>query len=104
MTQGHKDILFLLELAFLVVFTIEMLLKWTGMGMAVYFADRFNCFDCSLVFFGVMGFAADVALGGSSSGRVVRILFRMFRVARLLRLAGKESTVAILLQPIFSSW
>jgi hypothetical protein len=104
MTQGHKDMLFLLELAFLVVFTIEMLLKWTGMGMAVYFADRFNCFDCSLVFFGVMGFAADVALGGSSSGRVVRILFRMFRVARLLRLAGKESTVAILLKTIFSSW
>jgi len=68
-----------------------------GMGMNVYFADRFNCFDCSLVAFGIVGAIADVALEGSSSGRVVRILFRMFRVARLLRLAGKKSTLGILL-------
>ena len=104
MTQGHKDALLFFELAFLAVFTVEMLLKWVGMGMNVYFADRFNCFDCSLVAFGIVGAIADVALEGSSSGRVVRILFRMFRVARLLRLAGKKSTLGILLQTIFSSW
>lgn len=104
MSKGHKDALVLFEVGFLVVFLIEMLIKWSGMGMSAYFADRFNCFDCTLVVFGIMGFIADLALGGSSSGRVVRILFRMFRVARLLRLAGKDSTVGILLKTIFSSW
>lgn len=102
--QWHHDLLHWLEAFFLVVFTVEMLLKWLGMGMKYYFADRFNCFDCSLVVFGLLGVMVDMVVGGSSSGRVLRILFRMFRVARLLRLAGKEGTVAVLIKTIFSSW
>ena len=60
--------------------------------------------DCSLVVFGLLGVMVDMVVGGSSSGRVLRILFRMFRVARLLRLAGKKGTVAVLIKTIFSSW
>eukprot|EP01047_Picozoa_sp_COSAG01_P045173 COSAG01_NODE_4141_length_5297_cov_78.284973_2_plen_318_part_00 len=104
MRQWHHDLLHGLEATFLIFFTVEMLLKWLGMGMKYYFADRFNCFDCSLVVFGLLGVMLDAIVGGSSSGRVLRILFRMFRVARLLRLAGKESTVAVLIKTIFSSW
>lgn len=104
MSQGHEDVLFVLELACVIAFTLEMVVKWTGMGMRQYFENRFNCFDCSLVVVGILGVIADVALGGSSSGRVVRLLFKMLRVARLMRLAGKQGHVAILLKTVFSSW
>ena len=114
MSNTHKDLLLASEIFFLFVFTVEMFMKWFGLGLGLssterankmgYFQDTFNCFDFMLVFVSYVGLIIDSMAEGASSGRVVRIIFRMFRIARLLRLMKGQSSLYMLLQTVLSSW
>eukprot|EP01048_Picozoa_sp_COSAG05_P018506 COSAG05_NODE_2717_length_2731_cov_2.032295_1_plen_639_part_10 len=104
MEDWHQNALLAIEWFFLCCFTIEMLLKWTGMGLKYYLQDSMNVFDGTLVVVSWLGAVVDYLMGAFLSARVVRILFRMFRAARVLRLAGQEGAVNRLLKALFHSW
>jgi len=72
------DLLTGANLLFNVIFTIEMLLKWAGIGMQ-YFQDSWNLFDCFLV---ALSWIAQTGVLPPS----LASLFRIFRVARMVRL------------------
>jgi len=76
-TEMH-DLLTAANTFFNIVFTIEMLLKWVGIGWQ-YFGDSWNLFDCFLV---VLSWVASTGILPPS----LASLFRIFRVARMVRL------------------
>jgi hypothetical protein len=66
------------NLFFNIVFTIEMVVKWIGIGKQ-YFHDSWNLFDCFLV---CLSWIAQTGVLPPS----LASLFRIFRVARMVRL------------------
>ena len=44
-----KQILYYLEYIFTALFTVEMLLKWIGIGFTKYFTNVWCLLDCSIV-------------------------------------------------------
>jgi hypothetical protein len=72
------DLLTGANLLFNIIFSIEMILKWIGIGKQ-YFYDSWNLFDCFLV--ALSWIAQTGALPPSLAS-----LFRIFRVARMVRL------------------
>ncbi|CBY08747.1 unnamed protein product [Oikopleura dioica] len=49
MAAWYANLLSKLEITFLVFFTIELLLKWFGLGSEVYFQSYFNIFDLIVI-------------------------------------------------------
>jgi hypothetical protein len=72
------DLLTGANLFFNIVFTIEMVVKWIGIGKQ-YFHDSWNLFDCFLV---CLSWIAQTGVLPPS----LASLFRIFRVARMVRL------------------
>merc|ERR1711943_81444 len=66
------------NMAFNIIFTIEMFTKWWGLSLQ-YFKDPWNNFDCALVLL------AWIAQTGALPPTIAS-LFRIFRVMRLVRL------------------
>jgi hypothetical protein len=102
---GQKCMLARANLFFTIVFLLELLLKWGGLGLEVYFSDPLHKFDFLIVAVSCVelglelstagtGFFSQLCAVGSSGGsssttafrtiRVVRV-FRAFRVAKLMR-------------------
>ena len=93
-TEEFADFLYKVNIMFLIVYILEMILKWIGLSVKHYFYDPFNCFDFVLVIFGLV----EIAILGTTSGvagnlkatkgiKSVRMLkaLRVFRVARILK-------------------
>jgi len=84
------------NIIFFVLYTIEMFLKWIGLGLRQYFKDVWNQFDFVLVVLS----AIDIALSSSDIDvpvppallRVVR-LFRVVRILRILKTAKQIRTI-----------
>jgi Ca2+-binding EF-hand superfamily protein len=72
--QGLLDIIDILNMTFTIFFTLEMLLKMVGLGLAQYFNDRFNGLDCFVVLVSLM----EIILGNDGA-------FSALRTLRLLR-------------------
>jgi hypothetical protein len=76
-----------MNLAFTIIFTIDMGLKLLGLGVAGYLRDKMNIFDGLIVALSLMEIG--IGSGGSSVSafRSVRIfrIFRIFRVTRMIR-------------------
>ena len=74
------------NLAFTVVFAIEMCVKILGMGVIGYFRVKMNVFDCIIVVLSILELTllADSGFNGLNAIRIFRA-FRVLRVARLLR-------------------
>lgn len=90
-----SDIFQLLNFIFTMIFTIEMILKLYGFGVAVYVSDAFNIMDGLIVTISmaemVMNYLATGSInpsGGSSAVSALRSVrvFRTFRVLRVTRL------------------
>merc|ERR1740138_1520382 len=85
------------NIIFFVLYTLEMLLKWTGLGLKQYFSDVWNQFDCFLVLVSAFDLYASTT---DSTGlpfppsvlRVVR-LFRVVRILRILKTAKNLRTI-----------
>lgn len=68
--------------AFLLFYTMEMILKLIGFGFSGYFSKAWNCFDCSLVAISIIT-ALNDQTSGIESLRVLRAL-RLFLLAKQL--------------------
>lgn len=68
------------NIIFTFIFVGEMVLKWLGLGLYVYFSEASNTFDFVIVVLSLV----EVGLGGSSSFAAFRTV-RLFRVARVAK-------------------
>lgn len=70
------------NLAFTIIFTVELFLKLVGMGVSNYVKDAMNVFDALIV---ALSLADIIFFSGGSAFKAVRI-FRSFRVLRVTKL------------------
>lgn len=102
---ASQDLLSNFNLAFTVIFTIEMGLKIIGLGLKGYASDFMNLFDCAIV---ILSLYEQVTLSGTggnsavSAFRTVR-LFRTFRVLRVTKLLRTLSYMKIIIGVIMRS-
>ena len=89
------DLLTGVNVFFNIIFSIEMILKWIGLGVQ-YFYNSWNQFDCFLV---VLSWVAQTGLLPSS----IASLFRIFRVARMVRLVRKVTGLLNLFKTLIFS-
>ena len=80
-SQQWADFLFAQNLVFLMIFTVEMIIKWIGLGCKPYWKSPFDAFDGFTVLLG-WGF---VFLDAGSIGGI----FRIGRIGRLIKRAPK---------------
>ena len=74
------------NLAFTILFTIEMVMKIWGLGVLGYFRVKQNVFDCIVVILSLLEISL-LSNSGMSALRSIRVFraFRVLRVARLFR-------------------
>jgi hypothetical protein len=105
-SDNWKSMLLAIERVFLVIFTIEMIVKWLGLGVKNYFGFNANKFDfvlvtVSLIEQGVILTGGDGALGPLSVLRSFRLL-RVFRAMR--RMAGLRSIIQLISESSEGVW
>ncbi|XP_074833425.1 voltage-dependent L-type calcium channel subunit alpha-1S [Carettochelys insculpta] len=93
-----------LNLAFTILFTVEMVLKLMAFKAKGYFGDPWNVFD----FLIVIGSIIDVILSeiddSTDNSRVSITFFRLFRVMRLVKLLSRGEGVRTLLWTFIKSF
>ena len=98
-----KEAMATINIIFFVIYVIEMLCKWIGLGITQYFKDPWCRFDFILV----MISALDVILSASGGDMpfpapVVRCL-RLFRVARILRIVKTAKNLRTIMLTVYIS-
>jgi hypothetical protein len=75
-----------LNLIFSLIFFVEMITKFLGIGIKCYFKDAFNSFDCFIVVISIIDISMTYsAISSSSSGAITAL--RAFRLLRVFKLA-----------------
>ena len=69
------------------VFLIEMVMKMYGLGLIIYFKDKFNTFDCFIVFTSTIDFAISLFMESGEGGGGAISALRAFRLMRVFKLA-----------------
>uniref|UniRef100_A0A4W2CKP4 Voltage-dependent L-type calcium channel subunit alpha n=1 Tax=Bos indicus x Bos taurus TaxID=30522 RepID=A0A4W2CKP4_BOBOX len=94
----------ILNVAFTIIFTLEMVLKLMAFKARGYFGDPWNVFD----FLIVIGSIIDVILSEiddpDESARISSAFFRLFRVMRLIKLLSRAEGVRTLLWTFIKSF
>uniref|UniRef100_A0A8I5Y8D5 Voltage-dependent L-type calcium channel subunit alpha n=1 Tax=Rattus norvegicus TaxID=10116 RepID=A0A8I5Y8D5_RAT len=94
----------ILNVAFTIIFTLEMILKLIAFKPRGYFGDPWNVFD----FLIVIGSIIDVILSEiddpDESARISSAFFRLFRVMRLIKLLSRAEGVRTLLWTFIKSF
>ncbi|XP_074173206.1 voltage-dependent L-type calcium channel subunit alpha-1S isoform X2 [Rhinolophus sinicus] len=94
----------ILNVAFTIIFTLEMVLKLMAFKARGYFGDPWNVFD----FLIVIGSIIDVILSEiddpDESARISSAFFRLFRVMRLIKLLNRAEGVRTLLWTFIKSF
>jgi hypothetical protein len=80
--KNVEDILFIINIIFTVIFTLEVILKLIGLGKKEYVRDRFNVFDALVVLISLIEIAFSDGSGALSALRAFR-LFRIFKIFRV---------------------
>ena len=84
------------NMTFLVIFTIEMVVKITGLGIRQYLGDGWNVFDAVVV----VGSWAFKFVGDAGSFASIARIFRLFRVIRVVK---KAKGIQALFKTLISS-
>jgi len=95
MTDSQKETLLYFNYVFIVVFTVEMIIKLIGIGIQEYVADTFNIFDAVIVVFSFI----EIFLSGNSSLSVLR----SFRLARVFKLVKSWTSLRKLMEIIWDT-
>jgi hypothetical protein len=82
------------NLALSLIFTFELVLKVTGLGILEYFGDKFNWFDAFIVVIGL------VEMASSNGSLSVLRTFRLMRVLRSLKILRAYKRMRVLMENI----
>lgn len=83
---NNQSLLLNFNLAFTIIFCIELGFKLIGLGIKKYIADRFNIFDAFIVAISLYEVIVNAENGGKSSFSALRSL-RILRALRVLRIS-----------------
>jgi len=104
-----KNTMRIINYIFLVTYVIEMFVKWIGLGLAQYFKNPWDVFDCFLVFVStveVIITSFDNTPGGSKGipfpPTIIRVL-RLFRVVRILRVIKTAKSLRTIIMTVWIS-
>ncbi|KAK7247748.1 hypothetical protein SO694_00088166 [Aureococcus anophagefferens] len=95
-----------LNLFFTVVFLLELVLKWVGLGPRQYFADPWNRFDAFIVLTSLVDNASEFMATFYHIPLLNAMnlsLFRIFRLARVVKLVNVNPGLKTLLQSLIVS-
>jgi len=90
-----------LNLIFTGVFIIEAILKLAAMGVRIYMADPWNCFDFFVVAVSIAGAAVDFASSEFTLPGLT--ILRVFRILRLFRLVKRMKRLRQLMEALLHS-
>ena len=85
------------DVAFLVIFTVELALNLYAHWMSEFLADGWSCFDFVVVCMGI------IAPFMSNSPSYVALIFRLFRSFRVLRLFGRLKSIRKIVDALTAS-
>ena len=98
MSEGFEELLESFNLVFMVIFSVEAIIRITAMKKA-YFYDRWNLFDFIIIVLSVL-FMIPVTLGYFEQYQGVTTVIRVLRVARMMRLMVKARKLQIIFQTL----
>lgn len=81
-----------INLAFLIIFILEIILKLYGLGAKQFFSDGWNIFDFVVVLITIVGVIIE-SFGILSIYGVVTSVIRTFRIVRVLRLIKEAKSL-----------
>ena len=90
--QAVADLFKEANVAFTIIFTVEVVLKLVGLGVTGYSADRFNLFDAVIVLISLVEFALASEDGGGGGAFSALRAVRLFRIIKIFR-AGDLRTL-----------
>lgn len=96
-TETYELVLGVANNVFVGIFTLEAILKLSGLGPRYYFLEAWNIFDCSIVILSLI--AVDPRLFGNVNVTPLRII----RAARLVKMVKTSKGLKNLLKTLFSS-
>jgi len=97
-SDGWTLALYIADLLFIIIFTLEAILKITAYKFGVYWKDNWNKFDFIIV---LLSFPP--LLLPSNSGAPSTSVFRVFRIGRILRLIKKARQLNLLFSTLVYS-
>ncbi len=93
-----------LNLLFTYIFIAEMLLKWTGLGLAQYFKDNWNRFDFLIVLCSVVVLCMEWWSGGEDEDMAFDpTIARVLRITRIFRIIKRAESLKQLLSTLVYS-
>jgi len=92
MSDNLLSLLETFDLGFIVIFSLEAILKITALGWSAYTSENWNKFDFAIVLASVAG----IFLNGGAGVSVARV----FRIGRILRLINKAETLKTLFETL----
>lgn len=78
------NLLALANYVFIAIFTLEMILKMTGLGFRCYFSETWNRFDCLITLLSLFTLTGDFGISNATVLRALRIA-RLFRLIKILK-------------------
>nr|UIX25865.1 voltage-gated sodium channel alpha subunit [Lymnaea stagnalis] len=89
------------NITFSVLFTIEMILKWIGLGLTEYFTNFWTILDFFIVFISLLGLIGDyIGLGSVAAFRSLRTLRSLRPLRAISRWQGMKIVVNALMNAI----
>lgn len=93
MPPWYSNLLSKLEITFLVFFTVELLLKWFGLGSELYFQSYFNIFDLIVIALSWLDYIIKIFFVEFSLG------ISILRALRLLK--GRVTDTTCIIQALY---
>uniref|UniRef100_A0A8C4L4Z1 Voltage-dependent L-type calcium channel subunit alpha n=1 Tax=Equus asinus asinus TaxID=83772 RepID=A0A8C4L4Z1_EQUAS len=94
-----------LNVAFTIIFTLEMILKLMAFKARGYFGDPWNVFDFLIVIGSIIDvILSEIDVSTRRSARISSAFFRLFRVMRLIKLLSRAEGVRTLLWTFIKSF
>ena len=85
-SEKQTEVLYICDIIFVWVFTLEMFAKLLGLGVINYMTDKFNVFDCIIVIISLVDFSLQLTVDLESTADVMSAL-RALRLLRVVKLA-----------------
>ncbi|CEM11618.1 unnamed protein product [Vitrella brassicaformis CCMP3155] len=104
--SSYGKALVALDLIFTAIFTVEMVIKWTALGLfgqQSYFMSPWNCVDFVVVFFGWLEHGMPTSSPGQKGSLKVLRTLRAFRALRPLRIISRNTGIRVVVESLLSS-
>lgn len=92
-------------MVFTIIYSVELCIKWLGMGFREFFCGEqriFNIVDVVVVACGIIGFFIE-QFQGATSLRLLRLIFRTVRLMRVFQIMSKNSNMLAMFESVFKS-